>query len=106
MIFRLFILELVLIAASYAAPSVTKVEPPNWWVHHTLNPVQVLLTGTDLTGAVVASSTKGLRIEVRHISQNGNYLFAYLTIDPSLKPGNYRFLVKNSSGSSEFQFAL
>ncbi len=103
---RLAVLALLLSAATFAAPSIAKVEPPNWWVHHTLNPVQVLLTGTDLTGAVVASSTKGLRIEVRHISQNGHYLFAYLTIDPSLKPGNYRFLVKNSSGSSEFQVAL
>ncbi|HEV3199970.1 MAG TPA: alpha-amylase family glycosyl hydrolase [Bryobacteraceae bacterium] len=106
MIFRLFILELVLIAASYAAPTVTKVEPPNWWVHHTLNPVQVLLTGTDLTGAAVTSTTKGLRIEVRHISENGNYLFAYLTIEPSVKPGKYRFQIKNPRGTGQFELAL
>ena len=106
MTLRLCILEVVLVAASYAAPSVTKVEPPNWWVHHTLNPVQVLLTGTDLTGAAVTSPTKGLRIEVRRISDNGNYLFAYLTIDPSMKAGKYRFQVKNATGVGEFELAL
>jgi glycosidase len=103
---RICLLEAVLVAASYAAPSVTKVEPPNWWVHHTLNPVQVLLTGTDLAGASVTSATKGLRAEVRKISDNGNYLFAYLTIDPSLKPGKYRFQVKSAKGAGEFEFAL
>jgi hypothetical protein len=31
---------------------VNKVDPPNWWVHHTKNPVQVMLTGTELQGAL------------------------------------------------------
>src|SRR5262249_47475184 len=34
-----------------AAPRVDKVEPPNWWTPHTYNPVQVLLTGSELKGA-------------------------------------------------------
>ena len=106
MILRFFILEVLLAAASYAAPTVTKVEPPNWWVHHTLNPIQVLLTGSDLTGATVTSATKGLRIEVRRTSDNGTYLFAYLTIDPSVKPGKYRFQLKSAAGAGGFDFAL
>jgi len=98
----------LLLAAStaLASPSITKVEPPNWWVHHSLNPVQVLLTGTGLTAATLTSPAKGLRMNVRHISDNGNYLFAYLTIDPSVKPGKYRFQVKNPGGTADFEFAL
>ena len=42
--------------SAVAAPRVDKVEPPNWWVGHTHNPVQVLLTGSDLAGARVATA--------------------------------------------------
>jgi len=98
---RLFILYLALIGVSPAAPSVNKVEPPNWWVRHTRNPIQILLTGADLKGAAV-SAAKGFRIEVRHASDDGRYLFLYVTIDPSVRPGSYRFAVKNSQGAAGF----
>ncbi|HLK66577.1 MAG TPA: alpha-amylase family glycosyl hydrolase [Bryobacteraceae bacterium] len=103
---RSALLQGIFAIVSFAAPSISKVEPPNWWVHHTLNPLQILLTGTGLSASAVTSSTKGLRVDVRHISDNGNYLFAYVTIDPSLKPGTYHFQVKNSSGAAQFDFPL
>src|ERR1035438_5313014 len=90
-------LALAAAAACLAAPAVSKVEPPNWWVRYTRNPIQVLLTGADLKGAVVSTAAKGFRIEVRRTSENGHYLFAYLTIDPSAKAGKYRFQVKSAS---------
>ena len=106
MLLRVCLLEAVVAAGCFAAPAVTKVEPPNWWVGHTRNPVQVLLTGADLKGAVVSTAAKGFRIEVRRTSENGHYLFAYLTIDPAAKAGKYRFQVKGASGSGEFEFTL
>jgi neopullulanase len=99
-------LATALIASSHAAPVISKVEPPNWWVHHTLNPVQVLLTGADLQGATVTSANPGIRVQLRQVSANGHYLFAYLTIDPSLKPDKYRFTVAAPSGTASFDFAL
>src|SRR6185503_18885488 len=89
-----------------AAPSITKIEPPNWWVRHTLNQVQVLVTGEGLTGAAVSSSDKRIGIEVRRISENGHYLFAYLTIDPAAQPGKYVFDVKTSAGMTTFPLTL
>jgi glycosidase len=103
---RLVWLSVALGALSFAAPTVTKVEPPNWWVGHTRNPVQVLLTGTELGGATVTAAAKGFRVEVRHTSANGHYLFAYVTIDPAVKPGQYRFQVKSAAGTAEFAWAL
>ena len=102
---RFCLVEAALVAASYAAPSVTKVEPPNWWVHQTRNPIQVLLTGTELKDASV-TGPKGFRIEVRRTSDNGHYLFAYFTINPSAKAGTYRFEVKSATGTAVFQFSL
>src|ERR1019366_3234477 len=106
MLLRVCLLEAVVAAGCFAAPAVTKVEPPNWWVGHTRNPVQVLLTGADLKGAVVSTAAKGFRIEVRRTSENGYYLFAYLTIEPAAKVGKYRFQGKGASGSGEFEFPL
>ncbi len=106
MTLRCWLLQSILLCASWAAPSVTKVEPPNWWVHHTRNPIQLLLTGTDLQGAGVTTAAKGFRIAVRRISENGHYLFAYVTVEPSVKAGSYRFQVKNASGTAAFDFAL
>jgi len=94
------------LACAMAAPKVDKVEPPNWWAPHTLNPIQVLLTGSDLSGAVVTTSSKGFKIEVRKISENGHYLFAYLDIGKDAKPGTHRFQVKSASGATEFNFTL
>lgn len=105
MIPRLCLLSAVFLSWSYATPAIAKVEPPNWWVHHTWNPVQVLLTGTGLKGAAV-TGPKGFRIDVRRTSDNGHYLFAYLTIDPSTKAGTYRFQVKNAAGAAGFEFPL
>jgi glycosidase len=100
-----FFLLLATIAQA-APPTVAKVEPPNWWVRHTLSPVQLLLTGEGLQGATVATSVKGLKVETRRVSENGHYLFAYLTIDPSVRPGKYRFDVKSASGAASFDFTL
>ena len=89
-----------------AAPTITKVEPPNWWTPHTLNRLQVLLTGTDLAGAVVTTRSRGFKIEVRQISANGHYAFVYLDIAKDVQPGAHVFAVKTPSGTTEFTFRM
>ncbi|MCC7173635.1 MAG: cyclomaltodextrinase N-terminal domain-containing protein [Bryobacterales bacterium] len=89
-----------------AAPAVSKVEPPNWWVGHTRNPIQLLLTGEDLKGATLTAPSRGFKVETRGASENGRYLFAYLTVGRSVKPGAYRFQIKNASGTAAFEFRL
>ena len=106
MIRRLSFLVACLAVSLAAAPSVTKVEPPNWWVGHTRNPIQVLITGTGLGGAIASATSKGFRVETKSISQNGHYLFASLTIDRSVKPGKYGFQVKSASGAASFDMVL
>jgi glycosidase len=103
---RSILCGLVCAALSYSAPSVTKVEPPNWWIRHTRNPIQVMLTGSDLIGASVSTAAHGFRVEARRISANGHYLFLYLTIGPSVRPGTYRFDVKSPLGNTQFDFPL
>lgn len=94
------------LACSTAAPKVEKVEPPNWWTPHTLNPIQVLLTGSDLKGTTVTTASKGFKIDVRAASDDGRYLFVYLDLGKDLRPGAYRFQLRNGSGTGEFTFTL
>src|SRR5438094_2638394 len=89
-----------------AAPIVNRVEPPNWWTPHTLNPIQVLLTGSGLAGATVTTASRGFKIEVRTSSENGHYLFVNLDIGKGARPGVHRFQVKSASGTAEFDFTL
>ncbi|HWC99287.1 MAG TPA: alpha-amylase family glycosyl hydrolase [Candidatus Sulfopaludibacter sp.] len=103
---RVCLLAIAAAAWLYAAPVIRKVEPPNWWVRHTRNPVQVMLTGSGLQGASVSTQARGLRVEVRRTSENGHYLFAYVTIDAAVKPGKYRFEVRSASGTAGFDFTL
>lgn len=104
---RLEILATLLLALqSQAAPVITKLDPPNWWVPYSRNPVQLLLTGHDLRGATVTSLSKGFKIDTRYASDNGHYLFVYLDIGKSVRPGVYHFKVKNESGTGQFEFRL
>jgi glycosidase len=91
---------------AFAAPTVAKVDPPNWWVPYSRNPIQVLLTGTDLKGAQVTAAAPGFKVDVRRASDDGSYLFVYLDIDQNTKPGKYRFDVKQPSGAATFELAL
>lgn len=43
-------------APSSLAPQVVKVEPPNWWAGHSLNPVRLLARGANLHGARVTTA--------------------------------------------------
>ena len=103
---KLGIPTLLALTCAMAAPKVDKVEPPNWWTPHTLNPVQVLLTGTELGQAQVSTTSKGFKAEVRKVSANGHYAFVYLNIGNDARPGTHRFQVKTPSGVAEFTFTL
>src|SRR5918998_775942 len=75
------------VCAAQGPPSVTKVEPPNWWAGHSVNPVRVLVRGTNLGGArveavshtpasaVTANSGVGIRTGLLRASERGTYLF-------------------------------
>src|ERR671933_2902 len=78
---------LVSVGAAQSAPEVTKVEPPNWWAGHSINPVRVLLRGRNLAGArVEAVGGAGLRASNVRVNAAGTYLFADVSITPQARP--------------------
>jgi glycosidase len=88
-----------------ANPSVDKVEPPNWWLHHTLNPVEVLMHGSGLSGATVRAPKC---IDVSHVHSNdlGSYLFADVAIGKNCKAGDYPLTITTADGNTRAPFRL
>jgi hypothetical protein len=86
--------------------TVTKVDPPSWWARHSINPVRLLVRGSNLRGADVRSLNPELRTSGVSVNERGTYLFVDVEISPSLRPGKYPLLVESASGSTIIPFSL
>src|SRR5689334_24857018 len=82
------------------SPTVTKVDPPSWWARHSINPVRLLVRGTNLRSARVTSTNPELRVSDVSANERGTYLFVNVEIGSSLRPGTYSLLVQNATGST------
>ncbi len=107
---KIFLLLILLVNAagvfSQNAPSVTKVEPPNWWANHTINPVRILVRGANFQNAKVVSKNNPLKVSNIKINSRGDYLFFDVTIPKDAKTGKYEFEVLNSGGKTTVPFEI
>jgi prepilin-type processing-associated H-X9-DG protein len=100
-----FIIAIVSVTSfGQSAPTITKVDPPSWWVNHTVNPIRLLIRGKNLTGARVRSGNASLTVS--NLRQSSNYLFVDLHVRPGTKPGNYALLVETETGKVEVPFTI
>ncbi len=91
-------------APADAAPVVDKVDPPNWWAGHSINPVRVLIRGRNLAGARLECprlSCAGVRVNAA-----GTYVFADVTIPGGARPGAYPLTLRTAAGAAPVPFAL
>lgn len=92
-------------SAPAAPPVVSKVEPPDWWIGHSWNPVRLLIEGRNLAGARLFP-TAGLAVGEAKVSTNGNWLFVDLTIATDAKPGPRALTLTTPAGSTTVPFEL
>jgi neopullulanase len=86
-------------------PVVQRVEPPNWWVGHSHNPVRVLFTGTNLTGVNIAAAD-GLSVSNITVSETGGYAFADVFIAPHAKTGPRALKLESPQGRTTASFEV
>ncbi len=89
-----------------APPTVVKVDPPNWWAGHSINPVRLLLRGTNLHGARVTIEAHGFRTANVRVNDAGTYAFVDLSIPRSAQPGPVQFTVTTGDGNATIPFAV
>jgi glycosidase len=94
------------VCAAQNAPAVLKVEPPNWWVGHSINPVRVLIRGSNLRGARVEAVGDGLQTGLTRINAAGTYLFVDVVIDPQAKPGRRALRITTGNGTTDAPFEI
>ncbi len=88
------------------APEVLKVEPPNWWANHSINPVRLLIRGRNLQGARVESTKKGVKVGNLKVNETGTYLFANVAIDRRAAAGSYPIKISTAGGSAQAPFEI
>lgn len=90
--------------AAKAVPAIAKVEPPEWWVGHSVNPVRLLIRGRDLTGARFVCAP--LRCARPRVSAAGTWAFVDVTIPEATAPGRFPIEVRTAAGSARFDFTV
>jgi glycosidase len=88
------------------APTVDRIEPPNWWTGHSINSVRLLIHGSKLTGVSVTAVGSGLRTSRTKVTGNGTYVFVDLKIAKIVRPGRYKLIVRNRMGSTDALFDI
>jgi glycosidase len=104
------IVALLVVALAYALsaaaqPSVTKIEPPNWWTGFT-SPVMVLLYGENLNAAQFSVTYPGVKIEKTQLQPDGKHAFVWLSIAKNARPGTVNLTARTSSGTTSVAFPL
>lgn len=90
--------------AAAQAPVIEKVDPPNWWPGHSINPVRLLIRGRNLAGATLQCP----RLQCSNVTVNGagTYAFADVTIAGGVAPGAYPLTLRTARGSAPVRFTV
>ena len=90
-----------------STPEVTKVEPPNWWAAHSINPVRILIRGRNLADARVSALGAGITITSRpRVNANATYLLVDVSISRAARPGARRLRIATPGGEVDAPFAI
>lgn len=92
--------------SAQGVPKVKKVEPPNWWAGHSINPVRLLIRGENLQNAAVRPVGAGVKASNIRVNPRGTYIFFDVEIESGTAPGNYPFKLTTSAGDAEIPFKL
>jgi len=87
------------------AASVTKVEPPTWWVGLTPD-VMVLLSGKHLEATHGECNLPTVNVTRTQSSGDGHYLFVWLKIGPDTRSGTLVCRLATNNGATQFELPL
>jgi glycosidase len=86
------------------APVVEKVDPPNWWAGHSINPVRVLVRGRNLGGA--RAQCARLTCGTPKVNAAGTYAFVDVTVPVGTAAGSYPLALRATGGTVSVPFTV
>jgi len=93
------------LTACAETPQISRVEPPNWWVNHSHNPVRLLLTGTNLTDATL-TSPGSLSLSNFSVNAAGTHVFCDVFIAPDASPATVSLRLNTPRGQATAPFTV
>ena len=87
------------------APSVVKVEPPNWWVGLTPD-LMVLLSGKNLQATHADCNLREVVVSRTQSTADGDYLFVWLKFAPNLRSGTAVCRITTPHGQTTFELPI
>lgn len=87
------------------APTVIKVEPPNWWVELTPD-LMVLVSGHGLQATQVGCNLPDVTVERTEATQGGDYLFVWLKFGPQMRSGTIVCRATSPDGVASFELPV
>lgn len=100
------ILFITLFTFSISTAQVERVEPPFWWTNMPVQELQIQLYGENLGEYRASLNYPGVEITKQLAVDSKNYLFIYLNISPTAKPGELSFSLSNGDESIELTYSL
>ncbi len=86
-------------------PTVTKIEPPGWWIGLTPE-VMLLLSGHNLQATEVTCNLPTVHVSRTQSSAGGDYLFVWLKIGTDTRSGTAVCRITTSTGNVAFELPL
>jgi glycosidase len=81
---------LLALTSAVASPTgIERLDPPHWWTGFEERSLQLLIYGEGIASHEPEIDYPGVSIDRTERVENPNYLFLYLTIDPSARPGAF-----------------
>ena len=93
------------VSANAQSPYIRKIDPPNWWTNLTPE-LTLLLTGDNLSVAMVQTPARGVTVLNTFNSTGGHYLFIHLRLGPSLSAGEIALQITTGGGRTSVQFPI
>lgn len=97
---------IVRLAAAAEPPTLTKIEPPDWFSSASSQQILMVLSGTNLQGAQVHCEGGNLRAGPAEVNASGTHVLFDLTIPASARPGLYHCMARTSSGEARITFSI
>jgi glycosidase len=90
--------------ARAAPPVIEKVDPPNWWAGHSINPVRLLIRGRNLAGARLECPR--LACAATRVNAAGSYAFVDVTVPAGTAAGSYPLTLRTAAGAAPVTFTV
>lgn len=91
---------------TFAAIKPQQIHPNFWWTDMKNPELQIMIYGPDLAKAEASIDYPGVHITRQVALESPNYLFLYLNIDPTAKPGTLQINLKRGKEKTKVAYEL